>query len=281
MPETAIIDTHVHLWDPARPHYPWLAGNEILDRSYLPGDYHEAAGGNEVDGFVFVECNAVPSASLLEAEWVSGLASSEPRIKAIVAAAQLEKGGTVEADLAALAKLPLVRGVRRILQAEEPDFCLRPDFIDGVRRLADFGFSFDICVNYRQMASVLKLVEAVPDVPMILDHIGKPAIADGMMEPWASQMRALAAFPNVSCKISGVANEAGPDWKPDDLIPYLDVAFDAFGFGRTMFGGDWPVALLATRLGDWIALLDERLEGVPAADRQRFWRDNAIRVYRL
>jgi len=131
------------------------------------------------------------------------------------------------------------------------------------------------------MANILKFVEALPEVPMILDHIGKPAIRDGRMQPWASQMRALAQFPNLVCKVSGVATEAAVTWTADDLKPFIDVAFDVFGFGRTMFGGDWPVTLQAVEPRRWIALLDERLAGVDAADQRRFWRDNAARAYRL
>ncbi len=281
MPDTPIIDTHLHIWDPRRMRYPWIEGNPVLDRPCLPGDHARAFAGVEIEAMVFLQCDVEPASFLGEAEWVAEQAHAEPRIRGMVAFAPLEKGRAVAADLDALMRHDILRGVRRILQAEEPDFCLRPDFIDGVRTLADYGLSFDICVNWRQMASILKLVEAVPEVPMILDHIGKPAIRDGRIEPWASQMRELARFPNVTCKVSGVATEAAPGWTDDDLKPFIEVAFAEFGFERTLYGGDWPVMLEAIEPMRWIAILDGMLAGADPLDRRKFWRDNAVRTYRL
>lgn len=281
MPDTAIIDTHLHIWDPRLIRYPWLEGNDLLHRPYLPADHARAFAGVEVEAMVFLQCDAEAAAFLDEAEWAARQAQAEPRIRAMVAWAPLEKGRAVEVDLEALRCQPLLRGVRRILQSEEPEFCLRPDFIEGVRTLADFGLSFDICINHRHMASIIKFVDAVPNVPMILDHIGKPAIGDGRLQPWASQMRELAQFPNVVCKVSGVATEGAPGWTDDDLAPFIEVAFAEFGFGRTMFGGDWPVMLEAIEPARWIGLLDDMLRHASLEDRKRFWRDNAIRTYRL
>lgn len=282
MPDTAIIDTHLHLWDPGLIRYPWIEGNAILDRAYSLEDYDRYFAGVEVEAMVFLQCEAEPAAFLREAEWVAGLAEADPRIRGMVAWAPLEKGRAVEADLAALKRHSILRGVRRIIQFEDDiDFCLRPDFIEGVRTLADFGLSFDICIDHRHMANVIRFVEAVPEVPMILDHIGKPAIRDGQFQPWASQMRELARFDNLVCKVSGVATEAAPDWRPEDLQPFIETAFAEFGYGRTMFGGDWPVALMAIEPVRWVGLLDDMLRHASDEDRKRFWRDNAIRTYRL
>lgn len=281
MPDTAIIDTHLHIWDPRLIRYPWIEGNDLLDRPYLPGDHAAACSGVDVEAMVFVQCDAEAAAYLDEVDWVVAQAKQEPRIKAIVAFAPLEKGRAVEAELAALKKRPLVRGVRRLLQDEDPAFCLRPDFIEGVRALADFGLSFDICIKHRHMANILRFVEALPEVPMILDHIGKPGIRDGLLQPWAAQMRELAQFPNVACKISGVATEARRDWTADELKPFIEVAFSEFGFERTMYGGDWPVMLLAIEPMRWIETLDDLLLHASPQQRRSFWRDNAMRTYRL
>lgn len=282
MPEFPIVDAHVHIWDPRQIRYPWIEGNPVLDRPFLPGDYRHGFEGVDIEAMVFVQCDCDVPASMREVAWVAEQVIAEPRIKAIVAWAGLEKGAAVEADLEELSRQPLVKGVRRILQSEaDVEFCLRPEFIAGARLLAAFGYSFDICVNYRQMASVLRFVEQVPDVPMVLDHIGKPSIADGQMQPWADQIKALAAFPNVVCKVSGVATEAGPVWSAEQLKPYIETTFEAFGLERTMYGSDWPVMLLAIEPRRWVAILDEMLQGVPAEDRLRFWRDNARAFYRL
>lgn len=207
----------------------------------------------------------------------------DPRIRGMVAWAPLDKGSAVRDDIERLVRHDFLRGIRQIIQFE-PDltFCLRPDFIAGVRTLADFDLCFEICIDHRHMHNILKFVESVPDVPMVLDHIGKPAIKEGTMQPWASQMRELAAFSNVSCKISGVATEADHRaWKVDELKRYIEVAIQAFGFERILFGGDWPVAIQAISFSRWVELLDEMLSGVSGTDQRKFWRDNAGRVYGL
>ena len=278
-----IVDTHLHVWDPTQLRYPWLAGHALLDRPYLLPDYHDATQGLDVRGCVFVQCEVDPAQSRDEAAWVASLAVLEPRIRGMVAWAPLEHGGAVAADLEALSIHPQLRGIRRIIQFEaDADFCLRPAFIDGVRTLASFGLSFDICVDQRQMRQALRLAEQVPEVPMVLDHLGKPDIRVGRHEPWATLLRECAALPHVHCKISGVATEADhAHWTANQLAPYIDTAIDAFGFDRVMFGGDWPVALQAIRYRQWVELLDQRLRGVPPAERRRFWHDNAVRFYRL
>jgi L-fuconolactonase len=282
VPNCPIVDTHLHLWDPGRISYPWLAGNALLNRSYQLEDYRRACTGFAVDAMVFVQCEADFAAFMQEADWVAEQARRDPRIKGMVAWAPLEKGRAVETDLAALKRHAILRGIRRIIQFEDDiDFCLRPAFIEGVRTLASFGLSFDICIDHRHMANILKFVAAAPDVTMILDHIGKPAIRDGAFEPWASQMRELAAFPHVFCKVSGVATEARADWTPEDLRPFIDVAFEEFGLARTFFGGDWPVTLQAIQPWRWVAMLDEVLASTSEADRKKFWRENGARVYRL
>lgn len=282
VPAFPIVDTHLHIWDPKLIRYPWLDDNALLNGPHLLPDYDAAFASVDVEAMVFVQCEADFAAFEHEADWVAGQAKADARIKGMVAWAPLEKGKAAEADLVRLKRHAILRGIRRIIQFEDDiDFCLRPDFIEGVRLLPEHGLSFDICIDHRHMANILRFVEKLPDVPMILDHIGKPAIRDGAMQPWKSQMRELAAFPNVVCKISGVATEAKPDWTPDEITPYLDAAFEAFGFGRTMFGGDWPVTLMAVQPSRWIALLDSYLAGSAEHDLRRFWRDNAISTYRL
>jgi L-fuconolactonase len=283
MPVGSIIDTHLHLWDPRLIRYPWLADNALLNRPYLLDDYCAATASVPVESMIFVQCEAEVSAFEAEAAWVAELAKTEPRIKGLVAWAPLEKGSAVRADLKRLKRHALLRGIRRIIQFEpDLDFCLRPEFMEGVRTLADFDLSFEICIDHRHMANILKFVERIPDVPMVLDHIGKPLIKEGVMQPWAEQIRELAQFPHVSCKISGVATEADHrKWTSDELKPYLEVAIDAFGLERIMFGGDWPVSTQAIDYRRWIDILDEVMADVSESDQRKFWRDNAARFYRV
>jgi L-fuconolactonase len=283
MARPPIVDTHLHLWDPKKLRYAWLDGNPVLDQAYGLDRYNAATEGLGVEAMVFLQCEVDPAQYQDEAEWIAGLARIDPRIKGMVAWAPLEKGRAVAPEIERLARHDILRGIRRIIQFEpDLDFCLRPDFIEGVRTLADFDLSFDICIDHRHMANTLKFAAQVPEVPMILDHIGKPAIRDGVMEPWASQMRELAALPHVVCKISGVATEADhANWTDDQLKRYVDIAIDAFGFDRVMFGGDWPVAVQAIEYRRWVSILDDILASATDAERQKFWHDNAVRFYRL
>lgn len=283
MPAGAIIDTHVHLWNPAVIRYPWLDKLARLNRPYLLDDYRAATAPLTIESMMFVQCEAEPAAFDAEAAWVAGLAATEPRLKGMVAWAPLEKGSAVRTELEVLKRHAILRGIRRLIQSEaDIGFCLRPDFVVGVRALADFDLTFDICIDHRHMRNVLELAARVPEVPMVLDHIGKPAIKAGVTQPWADQMRELARLPHVSCKISGVATEADHErWTRDELRRYIEVAIGAFGFDRIMFGGDWPVSTQAIEYRQWVGLLDEVLAGVPASEHKKFWRDNAARFYRV
>ncbi|WP_029076886.1 amidohydrolase family protein [Kaistia adipata] len=283
MARPPIVDTHLHLWDPKKLRYAWLDGNPVLDQAYELDRYNAATEGLGVEAMVFLQCEVDTAQYQDEADWIAQLAKVDPRIRGMVAWAPLEKGRAVAADLERLARHDILRGIRRIIQFEpDVDFCLRPDFIEGVRTLADFDLSFDICVDQRTMANALKFAAQVPEVPMILDHIGKPRIKAGEMEPWASEMRELAAMPHVVCKISGVATEADhANWTDDQLKRYVEVAIDAFGFDRVMFGGDWPVAVQAIEYRRWVEMLDGILASASDVERQKFWHDNAVRFYRL
>ena len=283
MPKFAIVDSHVHFWDPALVPLPWLAGAPALARPALPGDLAAAAGPVAIDHLVFVEADVAPGRHLDEARWVTGLARAEPRLGAIVAHAPLERGAAVEPDLEALAAMPLVRGVRRLLQDEADEaFCLRPGFVEGVRLLARYGLHGEICVYHRQLGAVLELARRCPETRLVLDHSGKPGIKDGSWEPWATQIKALAGLPNTVCKLSGLVTEADhAAWTPAQLRPYIEHVVAGFGFDRLMFGSDWPVLGLAASYQRWVATLDAALAGAGEAELRRFYRDNALDYYRL
>lgn len=283
MPSFPIIDTHVHLWDPRRLRYGWLAEVAALNRPFLIDDFRAACGPVAVSKLVFVQCECDPAQSAAEVAWVAEVASDEPRLNGIVAQAPLEKGDAVAADLARLAAMPLVKGVRRLLQSEADDaFCLRPDFVRGVRLLPRHGLTFDLCIFHRQLANVIQLVRQCPEVRFVLDHIGKPAIKARQLDPWRAELRTLAALPNVTCKLSGLVTEADwTRWTPADLRPYLDHVLECFGAGRVMFGGDWPVSTQATDYPRWVATLDTMLSRCSRAEQEQIYVRNAEKFYRL
>jgi L-fuconolactonase len=253
-----------------------------LNRTFLPAQLAQAATAVNLQKIVFVQADCVPEDGLAEVAWVSQLAQNEPRIQGIVAFAPLENGAASATYLEKLKAFPLVKGVRRLIQSEAPGFARQPDFIQGVQQLAQFGFSFDICIVHNQMSDAIELVSQCPEVAFILDHFGKPAIARRRLEPWASQIRTLAQFPHVWCKLSGLVTEADhQNWTPGDLRPYLEVALEAFGPQRLMFGGDWPVSELAASYQQWVETADVLLAALPEADRQRVFFANAQAFYRL
>ena len=283
MPDFPIIDSHVHLWDPARIPLRWASNAPALDRPHLIPDYDAACGAVEVAAMVFMECDVVPDRYLDEAAMVSELATAEPRLKAIVAHAPLEKGEAVAEDLDALARLPQLRGIRRILQDESDiQAVLDEKFIAGLNLLPRNNLHFEICIYHHQLAAIVDLVRRLPNVTFMLDHIAKPPIKTGTIEPWRTRIAELAAVPNVMCKLSGLITEADHDgWQPADLKPYIDHVVDSFGFDRLIFGSDWPVLTLAGGLPQWVDVLDEALSGASADELRYLWVENAEAFYRL
>lgn len=284
MPPVPIIDAHVHLWDPAHLRIPWLDGNDLLNRPYGPVEYAAHTDGLEIAGIVYVQVEVAPAYALTEARIVAALAERDPRIQAIVAYAPLEDGLRVRAFLDDLVRIsPLVRGVRRITQGEaDPAFCLRPDFITGVQQLADYGLSCDLCLNHTQLGPTIELVRRSPDVQFMLDHIAKPAIAAGLLEPWQAQLAELAALPNVYCKISGVVTEADHvHWTIEHIAPYVQHALAVFGPERVAFGSDWPVVLLASDYRRWVETLEALTAALAPIAQANLWATNAQRFYRL
>jgi L-fuconolactonase len=284
MPDFPIVDAHVHLWDPDHLRLAWLDGNAKLNRRFGPAEYGEHTQGIAIEAMVYLEVDVDPHYALLEPGWVAERASEDPRIKAIVAHAPVEHGQRARAFLDALvAASPLIRGVRRLLQGErDPEFCLRPDFVSGVQVLAEYDLSFDICIIHPQLAAATELVRRCPQVSFILDHLGKPNIKGGLLDPWREQLRELAALPNVICKVSGAVTEADPEhWTAEDLRPYIEHALELFGEDRVAFGGDWPVALMASSYLRWVETLDMLTAGLSEGARRKLWAENAKRFYRI
>ncbi len=283
MPNFPIVDSHLHLWDLGRLRYPWLASVPVLNCNHRIEDYRRACGPVQVAKMVFVQCECDPAQSLAEADWVTEVARVDPRIRGIVAQAPLEKGDAVAAEVARLAANPLVKGIRRLIQSEADDtFCLRPDFVRGVQVLPRHGLSFDLCIFHWQLASAIKLVRQCPAVRFMCDHIGKPDIKTGRLDPWRAELRELAALPNVWCKLSGLVMEANvAQWTPADLRPYLDHVLECFGVERVMFGGDWPVSTQACDFPRWVETLDDVLRGCSADELHQVYVRNAEAFYRV
>lgn len=281
-----LVDTHVHFWDPQRLPYAWLKELPAIDELHLPADLRAAAGGRLPRQMVFVECDVDRARAMDEVAWVESLAAGDlggASVAGIVAFAPVDRGAQTLAALDALAARPLLRGVRHLIQGQsDPGFCVRPEFVAGVRACAARGLSFDLCIKHHQLAPVVELVRACPDTSFVLNHAGKPDIKGGLLDPWRAGISALAALPNVVCKLSGLVTEADwTAWTVDVLRPYTDHLLATFGPGRLMFGGDWPVVNLAGGYGRWWEAATALLEPLAPAERAAIFAGNARRVYRL
>jgi L-fuconolactonase len=278
-----VIDTHLHLWDTSNLSYPWLTDVPKLNRSFLLEEYNNACGELEVEKMIFMQCECDPVQYTEEVKWVSALAQTEPRLQGIVSWAPLEKGEGARAELEALKENSLVKGIRRIIQFEpDPEFCLNEGFINGVNMLADYDLPFDICISHIHNKSVLKFMNMCPHVDMILDHIGKPDIKNHILDPWRDEMREMAKFPNVYCKLSSLATEADHDnWTIDDLRPYVDHLIDCFGIDRMIYASDWPVSTLAADLQSCISTMLELLKDCTRDDLLKVFNLNAIKFYKV
>jgi L-fuconolactonase len=283
MSALSIVDSHVHLWNPAQLRYSWLDGLPALNHAFLPADFAAASVKSNVGKIIFVESGCEPAQSLAEVNWISELAKTEPRLKGIVAHAPLEKGEASRVDLERLAANPLVKGIRRNLQGErDADFCLRPEFLAGVELLAGSGFTFDLCIRHDQLRASAELVRRAPRATFVLDHFGKPDMRGKKTEPWAADLKMLAASPNVVCKISGLTTEADwKNWRPAGLKFYFERALECFGFDRLLFGGDWPVATLATSYPRWLETVQNYFSFAAEIDRIKLFQTNSERIYRV
>jgi L-fuconolactonase len=277
-----IVDSHVHLWNPGHFRYAWLDDLPSLNRPMLLGDFTTAIGSADVRKFIFVECGCDASQGLAETDWIAELAEAEPRLRGIIAHAPLERGKAARADLEAMARRPLVKGVRRNLQGENKEFFKRPEFLEGLKLLPEFGFTFDLCIRAEQLPAVCEVVRSAPQIMFVLDHFGKPAVCEQGFEPWARDLRALARLPNVVCKLSGLATEANwTGWQREDLEPYFDHTLACFGLPRVMFGSDWPVATLATTYERWIETVLGLVPNANEREQTQLFQTNAERIYRV
>ena len=240
------IDAHQHYWDIHRFNYFWINPQTptILKQNFLPADLKPIYLLNRIDGSVLVQA----SHTMEETWWSLELAASEPSILGVVAWVDLtdpKLGDTLD-------KMQLFdqfKGVRHLAQDEPDDkWLLRHEVIEGLGELARRGIPFDLCIHPRHLPFIPTVADSVPDLRMVVDHLAKPFIAKGEMEPWARDISRLAQYKQIYCKLSGMITEAGTHWTADQLRPYVTHCLTEFGPTRCMFGSDWPVCLVA---GTW------------------------------
>ncbi|MFI0896564.1 amidohydrolase family protein [Streptomyces sp. NPDC020983] len=276
---TRRIDAHHHLWDLGRRPQPWMSGPG-LDRIARTFDFAELEpllDEHGVDATVVVQSSSSPDETR---ELLETAAGSGGRVAGVVGWADLTDPALPDA-LASLTG-PLV-GVRHQVQDEaDPWWLARADVRRGLASVAAAGLVYDLLVTPRELPAALGAAAALPGLRFVLDHAGKPPIASGGWEQWAPQVTALAALPNVVCKLSGLVTEADRSgWEPAGLLPYARHVLDVFGPGRVMFGSDWPVCTLAASYGDVLSLAAEAASGLSAAESGAVFGGTAAAVYGL
>lgn len=279
-----IIDTHVHFIDPGRLTYPWLARRPDVDRRFLEADYVQATGGADVARVVLIEAAVQDADALGEAEWMAEIGAGTWLVGAIVAQARLERGAASRDELDRLAELPKVTGIRRVVRApfqSDPDFCVRPDFMAGVRLLAEYNLAFDVACGPSDLANVARLADACPDVRLVVDHIANPPSDPAAFAAWKAALGELAQRQNVACKLSGQQTHMPAGWDTDAVRRCVEPAIEAFGPSRILFGSDIPVQTAGGGFVPWLQALASIFAPASEDDRYLFFRGNARRIYRV
>lgn len=273
------IDSHQHFWRYNPERDGWITDEmAVLKRDFAPVELSRNMRENGINRCIAVQTDQSED----ETRFLLELAECNPQIAGVVGWVDLQSDD-IDERLGAFAKSPKLRGFRHIVQAERDDrFLLRADFLRGVARLAQYGFTYDILIYARQLRAAVEFVKHLPEQKFVLDHIGKPDIKNKEIEGWSRGIRALAENPNVYCKLSGMVTEADwKIWRPADLKPYLDVVFEAFGTDRLMFGSDWPVCLLAASYAQVKEVVEDYARDLSAEDKEKIFGLNAARFYGL
>ncbi|MHA7964693.1 amidohydrolase family protein [Paenibacillus sp. CAU 1782] len=274
------IDAHQHYWSIDRGDYGWITPEvPVLYRDFLPRHLEPHLEKHRLDGTIVVQ--AAPT--LEETQFILSLADRESTILGVVGWLDLFESGHWQI-YESLCSNPKFVGFRVMIQ-DMPDSAriLEDKFVQALSQYAEADVPVDLLVTFAQLPHVVQLLQRVPGLRGVVDHIGKPPIAAGELEPWLQAMKEIARFPGIYCKLSGMVTEADhTNWQPEQIRPYMDAIFQLFGPDRIMYGSDWPVCLLAASYDSVIDLAESSL---PAdwgqEERSKLFGGNAAVFYKL
>ncbi len=250
----------------------------ILKEDYLPADLKQEIDKAGIDAVVSVQA----SQTLAETDTLLRYATEQDFIHGVVGWFPLADKNVFDI-ISEYAEHPYLKGVRHVVQDEPDDrFILEDAFGKGVALLKDLNLVYDILIYERQLAPSIEFVDRHPDLVFVLDHVAKPRIRDDAMEPWTKLINKMAKRPNVYCKLSGMATEADwSNWTREQLVRFAEVALEAFGPHRMMFGSDWPVAKLAIDYQQWVSIVAEFLAQLSDDEQSAIWGGTAMKAYNL
>jgi L-fuconolactonase len=250
---------------------------KVIRKDFLPADLAPILKENNVDGCIAVQADQTDT----ETQILIREANQNAFIKGVVGWVNLKDKG-IEEKLEEYSNENTLKGFRHIIQAEPKGFMLDASFQKGLSALAKYNYTYDLLIYETQLAEANTLIKQLPELPIVIDHIAKPNIKKGECENWIKEIKAMAQYPNVYCKISGMATEAQWDtWTMDTLKPYIDTVVEAFGTERIMFGSDWPVCLVASSYEKWLKGLQNYFNTFSISEQEAFFANNAIKFYKL
>ena len=278
-----MIDAHHHLWKLWRADYGWIGGGRNpavapIERDYLVQDYRSLAAANGIIGSIAMQA----AQTVAETRWLLEQArASGGLIKGVVGWIDMAAADAPD-DLHDLAQDPLLRGIRPMLQEiADVEWVLQPKLVPALRAVMELDLSLDLLVRPPHLKAALALLTRHPGLRAIVDHGGKPDIANGLWQPWADDIRRIARESLSYCKLSGLVTEARPGWKSGDLLRYAEHLIECFGVERIVWGSDWPVMLLNADYPGWLAAAKQFIAPHSAEDQMAILSDNAVRFYRL
>jgi L-fuconolactonase len=276
-----IVDAHQHFWDPGRADYPWMTDELArIRRPFGPDDLAPLLRARGVDRTVLVQTRS----SLEETREFLALAAATEFVAGVVGWVDLTSPSVAEtiAELRAAGDGYLVGIRHQVHDEDDPDWLLRAEVRGGLAAVAAADLVYELLVRPRELPAALETARSLPEARFVIDHLAKPPIASGALEPWAERLAPFADLPNVSCKLSGLVTEASwTSWTRDELVPYVRRALAWFGDERLLFGSDWPVCLLAASYAEVFDAYAAALPELAPAARARIFGLNAVRLYRL
>lgn len=273
------IDSHQHFWNYEPVKHSWIDDSmSTIRKNFTPSDLKKVFNENNIDGCVAVQADQ----TLEETNFLLDLASKNDFIKGVVGWIDL-RAPNIDSVLESYSNAKKLKGIRHIVQGEaDHNFLLRPNFLNGISKLEKHDLAYDILIFPHQLGAAIEFVKKFPNQKFVIDHIAKPYIKDGFYDGWAVLMKEIAQYGNVCCKVSGMTTEADFNtWKPEQIHPYIDLVFEAFGTNRIMFGSDWPVCLVAGNYAQVKELVTNVIADFSSDEQTDIMGNNAIKFYNL